>query len=348
MNMKTTLGMAIAAAAIMMASCQSQREKDNSEDRSQQKIDSLERVIAQSNSETEDLARTIQDIRDGFRKINEAEGRVTTEQAETPDQQVIQENMDFIQQTLRLNRQRIAELQQMLRNANQTNTETKKAYEAMVEEFNHQIEAKTEEIARLRQQLEEQNIRIAEQDEAIDRLHEDVEDLTQKNAEKERTVAEQDAAIHTAWYVFGTKKELREQHIMDRDNVMSSDQANKDYFTKIDIRVTKKIPLYAIPQSLVEDRYFFDPKNPDDPRTNINSRNPRLVNLTSSQSSATSSLHLCKGDYLKLKNVTLGYTLPESLTSKISISKIRVYATGENLFAITEFPGLDPEMHARR
>ena len=75
MNMKTTLGMAIAAAAIMMASCQSQREKDNSEDRSQQKIDSLERVIAQSNSETEDLARTIQDIRDGFRKINEAEGR---------------------------------------------------------------------------------------------------------------------------------------------------------------------------------------------------------------------------------------------------------------------------------
>ena len=245
MNMKTTLGMAIAAAAIMMASCQSQREKDNSEDRSQQKIDSLERVIAQSNSETEDLARTIQDIRDGFRKINEAEGRVTTEQAETPDQQVIQENMDFIQQTLRLNRQRIAELQQMLRNANQTNTETKKAYEAMVEEFNHQIEAKTEEIARLRQQLEEQNIRIAEQDEAIDRLHEDVEDLTQKNAEKERTVAEQDAAIHTAWYVFGTKKELREQHIMDRDNVMSSDQANKDYFTKIDIRVTKKIPLYS-------------------------------------------------------------------------------------------------------
>ena len=44
--------------------------------------------------------------------------------------------------------------------------------------------------------------------------------------------------------------------------------------------------------------------------------------------------------------MTLGYTLPESLTSKISISKIRVYATGENLFAITEFPGLDPEMRA--
>lgn len=101
---------------------------------------------------------------------------------------------------------------------------------------------------------------------------------------------------------------------------------------------------YAIPQSLVGDRYFFDPKNPDDPRTNINSKNPRLVNLTSSQSSATSSLHLCKGDYLKLKNLTMGYTLPEKLTQKIKIRKLRIYATGENLFAITQFPGLDPEM----
>ena len=68
--------------------------------------------------------------------------------------------------------------------------------------------------------------------------------------------------------------------------------------------------------------------------------------MKTATSSTRRILHLCKGDYLKLKNLTLGYTLPESLTSKISISKIRVYATGENLFAITEFPGLDPEMRA--
>ena len=109
---------------------------------------------------------------------------------------------------------------------------------------------------------------------------------------------------------------------------------------------TNTIYGYAIPQSLVNDRYFFDPKNPDDPRTNINSRNPRLVNLTSSQSSATSSLHLYKGDYFKLKNLTLGYTLPENLTQKIKIRKIRVYVSGENLFAITRFPGMDPEMRS--
>lgn len=103
---------------------------------------------------------------------------------------------------------------------------------------------------------------------------------------------------------------------------------------------------YAIPQSVADDHYFFDPMNPTDPRTNINSRQPRLVNLTSCQSDATSSLHLCRGDYLKLKNFTLGYTLPQKWMNKVNIQKCRVYVSGENLFAITKFPGMDPEMRA--
>ena len=191
------------------------------------------------------MAKTIQQIREGFRQINEAEGRVTQENAETPNQQVIVENMAFIQQTLRLNRARIADLQQQLRNASQTSKETKSAYEAMVEEFNRQLESKSREIEELRKQLAEKDIKIAEQSEQIDQLSENVEDLTTKNEEKERTVVRQDQQLHTAWYVFGTKKELREQHILERGDVMRSSNFNKEYFTKIDIRVTQKIPLYS-------------------------------------------------------------------------------------------------------
>ena len=224
--------LALVAAALTFGGCQSKREKENTTDRSQEVIDSLQRVLAQSNSESEDLAKTIQQIREGFRQINEAEGRVTQENAETPNQQVIVENMAFIQQTLRLNRARIADLQQQLRNASQTSKETKSAYEAMVEEFN-------------RKQLAEKDIKIAEQSEQIDQLSENVEDLTTKNEEKERTVVRQDQQLHTAWYVFGTKKELREQHILERGDVMRSSNFNKEYFTKIDIRVTQKIPLYS-------------------------------------------------------------------------------------------------------
>lgn len=103
---------------------------------------------------------------------------------------------------------------------------------------------------------------------------------------------------------------------------------------------------YGIPQSVADDHYFFDPKNPDDPRTNINSKQPRLAYLSSTQSGASSSLHLEKGDFLKLRNINLGYTLPEKWTEKVKMKKLRVYISGENLFAITGFTGMDPEMRS--
>lgn len=56
----------------------------------------------------------------------------------------------------------------------------------------------------------------------------------------------------------------------------------------------------------------------------------------------TSDYFLTKANYLSLKNVTLGYTLPAKLISKIGISKVRVYATGDNLFVWSKRKGLDP------
>ena len=70
-------------------------------------------------------------------------------------------------------------------------------------------------------------------------------DLTQKNEEKARTVAAQDKELNTAYYVFGTKRELREQRILKRGDVLKSNDFNKDYFQRIDLRVTKTIKLYS-------------------------------------------------------------------------------------------------------
>lgn len=56
------------AAALVLGGCQTKREKENAEDPSQHKIDSLQRVIEQSNTESKDLAATIQQIRDGSDK----------------------------------------------------------------------------------------------------------------------------------------------------------------------------------------------------------------------------------------------------------------------------------------
>ena len=57
-----------------------------------------------------------------------------------------------------------------------------------------------------------------------------------------------------------------------------------------------------------------------------------------------SSVHLQKGDYIKLKNLTIGYTLPAVLSKKAYAQNIRFFASGENLFTITGYEGMDPEM----
>lgn len=51
------------------------------------------------------------------------------------------------------------------------------------------------------------------------------------------------------------------------------------------------------------------------------------------------------GSYLRLKNITLGYTFPEQLTRKAHINKVRVYVTAQNLFCLTKYSGYDPEVN---
>lgn len=64
-------------------------------------------------------------------------------------------------------------------------------------------------------------------------------------------------------------------------------------------------------------------------------------NTMNNNSNSVSSRFLETGTYLKMRNLTLGYTIPKSL---LNISNLRIYISGENLFTITHFSGVDPEM----
>jgi hypothetical protein len=50
------------------------------------------------------------------------------------------------------------------------------------------------------------------------------------------------------------------------------------------------------------------------------------------------------GSYLRLRNLSLGYTLPQNLTNKVRIERVRFYVQAVNLFTITKYTGLDPEI----
>jgi hypothetical protein len=59
--------------------------------------------------------------------------------------------------------------------------------------------------------------------------------------------------------------------------------------------------------------------------------------------SQNSSRYLEDADFIRLRNLTLGYTLPFEVTEKMGLDRIRVYFTGVNLLTFTDFKGWDPE-----
>ncbi|WP_170146698.1 TonB-dependent receptor [Maribacter vaceletii] len=62
---------------------------------------------------------------------------------------------------------------------------------------------------------------------------------------------------------------------------------------------------------------------------------------------AASSYYVEDGSYLRLKNIVIGYSLPNSLTQKLKLDKIRLYLQGKNLITLTDYSGLDPEVSLR-
>jgi len=207
-----------------------------------QQNDSLQKVITQKDNEINDMMETFNQIEQGFREINEAENRVSIVkdgEGASRRQQLV-ENVQFISNTMKQNKKLIEKLRQQLRESSLKGDQFKKAIDNLVS----QLEEKDRELQQLRVELNAKDIHINELDQTITRLNDDVSNLQEESSKKTETINTQDKQLNTAWFVFGTKKELKEQRIIDGSKVLESN-FNKSYFTKIDIRVDKEIKLYS-------------------------------------------------------------------------------------------------------
>ena len=208
--------------------------------------DSLLMELSQRNAELDDMMGTFNEIQDGFRKINEAESRVDLQRGTITENSVnakqqIASDIEFITKQMEDNKAQIAKLQSQLKSSKSNSSQLKKAVEALTAEMN----AKQQRIEELQAELASKNIRIQELDAAVSDLSVAKETLTAENEAKSKTVAEQDKNLNAAWFVFGTKSELKAQKILQSGDVLKSSDFNKDYFTQIDIRTTKEIKLYS-------------------------------------------------------------------------------------------------------
>ena len=206
--------------------------------------DSLMQVISQRDAELDEIMGTVNEINEGFRQINEAQGRVTSEAANGEGANMktqIQENIQFIQQTLQQNREQLEKLKTRLKNSTFEGTKLKET----IDQLTAQLEEKSAQIEALQSELASKNITIEEQTQKIEQLNTNVTELTTQNEEKAKVVAEQDKQLNTAWFVFGTKSELKEQNILNKKEVLKDGAFNKNYFTEIDNRTQKEIKLYS-------------------------------------------------------------------------------------------------------
>ena len=229
--------------AAMLASCDG--FKGGSKDLKAEN-DSLLMELNQRNAELDDMMGTFNEVQEGFRKINAAESRVDlqrgtiTENSASAKQQIASD-IEFISKQMEENKAQIAKLQAQLKNSSYNSAQMKKAVAALTAELN----TKQQRIEELQTELASKNIRIQELDAAVSDLSAAKETLVAENEAKAKTVAEQDKSLNAAWFVFGTKSELKAQKILQSGDVLKSADFNKDYFTQIDIRTTKEIKLYS-------------------------------------------------------------------------------------------------------
>ena len=181
---------------LSMTACDNKKSDANTDN---EKTDSLTRIIAQKDNEINDMLSTLNEIQEGFRQISAAENRVTlAKDGETTNRaSQIRNDMNFIAQTMKHNRELIAKLQKQAREGSIAAEQLK----TTIENLTSELEERNKEIAVLRDELAQKDVRITELDQTVTTLNEDVAQLRTETQEQSNTISNQDRQIHTAWYV---------------------------------------------------------------------------------------------------------------------------------------------------
>ena len=197
-----------------------------------------EALITELNEKDAALAKlisTMNSIDEGFKKINEMQGRINLSSPTSEgNQNSIERNIEYITSTLKKNKEEIDNLNKQLLGNKQISKELK----AKISNLEKQLAEKSFELAGIQKALADKNIYIGKLDSIIT-------DLTRANTGQELQLIAQEQELNSVWYAIGTKSELKGENILSSGDVMREKDINLNYFTKADKRELKEINTYA-------------------------------------------------------------------------------------------------------
>ena len=234
--------MFVALCAVLLAGCFGNGNKAE-ENPLQHELDSLMNVNQSQAEELQECMSLIDQVNEGFRMIKEAEGQFDVRDAnlESGQRDQMMSNMQFVQSKLQENRELIAQLKKKVSGSNSRLA----ALVNQVNKLEADLQAQNDRLRQMEQELADRDLIIEQQNEQIGALNESVNELEVENAERSAEIAAQDKELNKAWFVFGTKKELKDNKILDGGEVLQNGNFNKNYFTEIDIRYVKEIQLHS-------------------------------------------------------------------------------------------------------
>jgi hypothetical protein len=146
-------------------------------------------------------------------------------------------------------------------------------------------------------------------------------------------------------YVFGFNADFSWKQF-DLSLIFSGAAGHRFSFNALGFNSSTVIWGNAVSADVAADRYYYNDADPSDPKNNINGKYPRLRVSDGQNAAVGSDWWLYDASWVKLRNLQVGYNITPALAKKLSLQRARVFFSGENLFMITSFPGLDPEIGA--
>jgi len=119
-------------------------------------------------------------------------------------------------------------------------------------------------------------------------------------------------------------------------SVFFQGQTGNKIYSQVNMDIEGFYRPFNITQRVYDQRWRGEGTSDDMPRVSYNG---------ASNNKYPSSRFLEDGSYVRLKNLQVGYTIPEKVVSRLRIKSLRFYVSGQNLWTWTNYTGLDPEMH---